>query len=263
MLGKLLAEVPDAKSGLFRDFVDYVSQSRVVFDTYWTGLLGLIGYLAGLGGVTLVVAIVFGLYVVPAFSEMFAQFGTPLPRLTEIVFSVSPAGVPLFAVALFVLILLVAGSATFLQRRMQRLAPMPRWPAWLPLMGPIAESYNLGLLLNLSRMLVANGVPVDRAISIAAAESGQAADMDMRRLAALADDPHASVPLAELGIASRLGLLEKELVAQCDRHLARLSMVLVDARDRFALFLKTALYVFVAIMIVAMYLPIFKMGSVV
>ena len=40
-------------------------------------------------------------------------------------------------------------------------------------------------------------------------------------------------------------------------------MALVEARDRFSLVLKIVLYLFVAALIVAMYLPIFKIASVV
>ena len=258
-----LPAVGDQKNKLFRAFVDFVRQSKVIFETYWVGILGLMSYLSAVSAVAIIVAFIFWKYVIPSFSGMFVEFGSILPEFTKVVFAYGGAGIPVVAIALLVLVALIVFFVLQFHRRIQMLSPLPRWPAWAPLLGRITDVYNLGLFLNYARMLRECGVDPERAIAEAAAASNQP---DSMSLAELQRDPssHTNLPvLTELGIAAKLGNLDAELVHQCDQHTASLSLALVEVRDRFSLLLKTALFVFVGALVVAMYLPIFKLGSVV
>ncbi|MEN7343698.1 MAG: hypothetical protein AAAFM81_12180, partial [Pseudomonadota bacterium] len=134
-------------------------------------------------------------------------------------------------------------------------------PSWLPFIGTVSETYNTGLFLNFAHLLCESGVDTDVAIREAAKISAQpdsltlSALMDSRRFA------H-SKELSALGIAARLGQAPVELAHQCDEHASTLALALIRSRDRMSLLLKLTLFVFVGLLIIAMYLPIFKMGAI-
>ncbi len=262
-LAKLLPAVVGPKNGFFRKFVEYVQQSKVVFETYWAGVVGMIWYLAALSAVALVVATIFGVFVIPSFSSMFSQFGAPMPKLTTAVFAFGGTGIPLFAVLLTILVALVVWFVVLFHSRIQRLSPLPRWPTWAPIVGAITESYNLGLFLNFTRILVESDVEATRAVAEAAKAANQSPKLSFEDLQTSDGDFDQSAVLTELGVAAKLGYFNEEITFQCDQHIGRMSLALVEARDRFSLILKFVMYLFVATLIVAMYLPIFKMGSVI
>lgn len=262
-IAKLLPSVQGPKNTLFREFVAYVQQNKVVFETYWTGVVGLIWYLAAVAVVALVVAVVFATYVMPAFNGMFSQFGAPLPEFTQLVFAFGGVGVPLFAVVLALVVGIVVLFVALFHRRIQQLSPLPRWPTWAPVIGKIAESYNLGLFLNYTRILRESGVDPKQAVADAAEAANQPDGLSYDQLG-VDESSFSQLPvLTELGVAAKLGHFDSEISHQCDQHVGNMSLVLVEARDRFSLILKIALYSFVAALVIAMYLPIFKMGSVI
>ena len=262
-LAKLLPAVTGSKNGFFRNFVEYVQQSKVVFETYWAGVVGMVWYLAALSVVALIVAVTFGVFVVPSFNNMFSQFGAPMPELTTAVFAFGGAGIPLFAIVLTIVVALVVWFVVLFHGRIQRLSPLPRWPKWAPIVGGITESYNLGLFLNFARILVESGVEAARAVDDAARAANQSSDLSFESLAANGGSFDQGSVLTELGVAAKLGYFNDEIAFQCDQHISRMALALVEARDRFSLVLKFVMYLFVGTLVVAMYLPIFKMGSVI
>ena len=133
----------------------------------------------------------------------------------------------------------------------------------MPIIGRLSESYNLGLFLNFARTLLLSGVDAGRAVSAAAKAANQASDLSLDNLATTSGDIEPDSVMTELAVAAKLGHFNEEIEFQCDQYMGRLSLALVEARDRLALVLKFVMYLFVAVLIVAMYLPIFKMGSVI
>ncbi|MDJ0749462.1 MAG: hypothetical protein QNJ11_08250 [Woeseiaceae bacterium] len=262
-IARLLPSAKSARDTLFKEFVTYVQQSKIVFETYWAGVVGLIWYLAGVSVVALIVGYIYSTAVVPSFSSMFGSFGETLPDYTQAVFDFGGVGIPTFAVVLALTVGLVVFFVSLFHRRIQQMAPLPRWPKWAPILGRIAETYNLGLFLNYANILRKCGVDARVAVADAAAASNQAEDLALDTLANDVAAHRQSNALTELGIAARLGNLDSELSHQCEQHVGNLTLALVEARDRFSLVLKIALYLFAAALIIAMYLPIFKLGSVV
>lgn len=262
-IAKLAPSANSARDVLFREFVTYVQQSKIVFETYWAGVIGLIWYLAAVSAVALVVGFIFSTIVVPTFGEMFGAYGHALPDYTQAVFDLGGVGIPTFAVVLALTVGLVVYCVSLFHRRIQQMAPLPRWPKWAPILGKIAETYNLGLFLNYAHILRRCGVEPGNAIADAAAASNQSHELSLDSLVKEIRAHGQSRALTELGTAARLGNLDAELSYQCEQHVGNLTLALVEARDRFSLVLKIVLYLFVAALIVAMYLPIFKLGSVI
>ena len=262
-LSRLLPEVADAKGQMFRGFVDYVRQSKVVFETYWAGVVGMIWYLGALSSIMIVVSLIFGLSTIPAFQQLFNEHGAELPALTTAVFRFGGFSVPTFALIVSTLVGAIIWFVALFHRRIQRLEPLPKWPPWIPLVGRVSKYYNLGLMLNFSRLLMESGVSPDQAIKIASHEANVPDTVTSDGTSFTSGDFGDFSIISELAIASRLGNLRDEVAYQCEEHIGKLSLVLVDARDRFSLILKIIIYAFVATLVVAMYLPIFKLGSVI
>ena len=262
-IARFLPSVGDRKNTLFRGFVDFVRQSKVIFETYWVGIIGLMSYLAAVATIAIIVAFIFWKYVIPSFDGMFTQLGSELPEFTTLIFTYGKTGLPILAIALVVLVAAITFVVAQFHKRIQQLSPLPRWPVWAPIIGRVAEIYNFGLFLNYARMLRECGVDPDRAVADAAAASNQPESLSYREIQQDPSSHDQLTALTELGIAAKLGNFDPELEHQCDQHVAALSLTLVEARDRFSLLLKISLFVFVAALVVAMYLPIFSLGAVV
>jgi len=263
VIQKLLPAVGSSSETLFREFVAYVQQSRIVFETYWAGVMGLISYLSAIALVALMVAVLFANSVIPAFQDMFVQFGSELPEFTRVVFAFGNAGLPAFALLLAAAVALVVFFVRLFHRRIQTMSPLPRWPKWTPVVGEMARTYNFGLFLNYARILRQCGVEPQRAVTDAATLTHQDASLSLDTLKSGVHSREQFPALTELGIATRLGHFDAELSHQCEQHLNTLTLALSNTRDRFSVFLKLALYLLIGALVVAMYLPIFKMGSVI
>ncbi len=260
---KLLPAVGNSRDTLFREFVAYVRQSRIVFETYSAGVVSLVGYLAAIASVAFVVAMIFAIYVIPTFEEMFAEHRANLPEFTQLVFALGGAGVPVFASLLALTVIAVVLFVRLFHQRIQQMKPLPRWPRWAPMLGRIAETYNFGLFLNYARILGSCGVEPDRAVAEAAALTNQPDTLSLDGLRNKASSREQLPALTELSVATRLGHFDAEVSHQCEQHVGELTLALVETRDRVSAVLKVALYVFVGGLVVAMYLPIFRMGSVI
>ncbi len=260
-LGRLLPAAAGNRATLFREFVAYITQSKIIFSTYWSGVVSLISYLAAVSVVALVVGVMYTLSVIDAFEAVFTDFGADLPEATQIMFAVTSVGLPYFAVILAILVAAISLFALLFHRRIQTLTPLPRVPAWLPIAAKVTQSYNYGLFLNYARMLINSGVEPQRAFTEAASASNQ--DISIDALSTNPDYRGATPSLTQLGIAVRLGRPKPEVDYQCEQFVSEITHVLVTARNQMSLILKIALYWFVASLVIAMYLPIFNLGAIV
>ncbi|MEO1595910.1 MAG: hypothetical protein AAFS02_11780 [Pseudomonadota bacterium] len=254
-LTALLRESPIDGPGrvrLLRDFSHYVTQTRIVVDTYWAGFSGFILYTIALVFVACVVSGIFGSMVIPSFRGLFQDTGGRLPPFSAALLggeAILPALV--MGTGLVVAAAIIASGVT-IRGRLQKLAPMPAWITLLPGLGTLRRSWQRDLYLNTLRLL-------QRAdVDLSAAKSAAAAHTEFDPTAA-AHDP----AIESLNIAESLGLLTRELDTQCADHLTRLTDDLLAARNRIAIATKVILYAIIALLVIAMYQPLFSMGSVI
>lgn len=261
-LSGLIRAFPEKREPIFAGFVDYIDQSRAVFQSFWVGIVGLFVYLVFLTAVALIVTAVYSAYVYPTFQSNALGWGARLPPFTLAVlgtFNIGP-----FA-ALLVFFIILAGAAVgaiTVYRRIQQLRALPSVPHWVPVAGPLVDCFNLDLFMNFTRILREADVSPSECVSVAAALTGLDVAAQLDGLALVRTGRTSDVSLNELGIAERLGGFDRELSIQCDQHVAELISTLSRIRDRVALFLKVVLFSIVSLLVTAMYLPIFKMGSV-
>ncbi len=105
------------------------------------------------------------IFVVPTLTSIFKQFGTTLPRSTQIVISISnfvsghPIGFPL-GLALLVLLIVIFVKSKFMKRTNDKIALI------LPGVGTIVKEVNAARTTRTLSSLLASGVEMTRAISI-------------------------------------------------------------------------------------------------
>ncbi len=189
--------------------------------------------------------------VLPNLLTLYDGYGTRLPALTRVLLAHSS---PLVLVVLIGLLLgiAVAWFAWRFGRAARQLLPLPRVLRTLPLVGKVARSLDALVYLLYTSTLLAGGVPPEAA----------------RTRADTLLDPVLPRQLPPqlgryLDLAQRLGLLPDEVQSQLKLQ----ARDLAEAADRFGrrvdFVLRLAVYLAIAGFVIAMYLPIFTLGSVV
>jgi len=255
--GRLLARLAmrqRASSALVRALHEQQSFAAATVMTVWSQFMGYLVYLAAVIGVLAAIAIVYSLIVMPQMQEIYESVGYPMPRLTLAIF-----GGGAWIVVLLILIgcLAIAANAWFvvkLRAQLQRFAPLSASYRRMPLVGEVTDHYNEYLWLSYSAVLSAGG--------LAAEASLQAATDEVPGVAAMegGEDESLASSRGALQAASRLGRLGDELRAQQDEAATRFLQSLSKARRDSRLVLTIWVYVLVALLVIAMYLPIFELG---
>lgn len=254
-LATLMRDAPlDGKGRvrLLRDFSDYVTQTRIVVETYWAGFSGFILYTLALVLMATFIAGMFGFFVIPAFRGLFESTGGRLPAFSAALLGGEQALPGVMVGLSLVVAALVVSAGVVIHSRLQRMAPLPGWVTLLPGLGTLRQSWQRDLYLNTLRLLRRAGVDGAAAQTTAASTSGfDAAGAGHDRA------------IEALSIAEPLGLLDRELDSQCADHVARLTDDLLAARNRIAVATKLILYATIALLVIAMYQPLFQMGAII
>jgi type IV pilus assembly protein PilC len=190
-------------------------------------------------------------FVLPSLATLYDGYGTQLPALTRILLARSS---PLILVVLIGLVVAIAVAwfAWQFGRAARQLLPLPRVLRTLPLAGKVARRLDALLYLVYTSTLLAGGVPPESARTRADSLLDPVLPRELPR------------PLAGyLDVAQRLTLLPDEVQSQLKTQ----ARDLAEAADRFGrtvdLALRLAVYLAIAGFVIAMYLPLFTLGSVV
>jgi type IV pilus assembly protein PilC len=252
----------------------YVSYVKVIAAVRRRTLSALI-YPVVLLSLSLIVVGIIVIRVVPAFKDFYEQFGHELPLVTRGIVAVSGFA---RSQGLFLLLLLAAAIVAirlWLQRPGQR-ERMDRWILLVPGVGPTARKFATSQLARTLATLLGGGIPLVNAIEIASQSIGNhsmAAAMDTvgRRvregesfaaaMAARGVFPDVAVKMAEVGEAT--GALQEMLNSLADFYDEEIETDL----GRFVTLVEPVLLVVMGIVIasllLALYLPLFQISSVV
>lgn len=258
---KLMPAAGAKRTAVFQRFVDYVEQNRAVFRAYFRSVLGLVVYLTLVGFIAVFVTTLFVRFIHPQFAALFASMGQSLPAVTQFVFGAAGTRAVLLCMPILLLIGLGIVATVVTVRRVESLEPLPSFVSRVPILGRLARTYNHGLFLNFARILKHAGVDDALAVDAAATAAGSTPSMSLGSLVELPPNVAHGRALEQLGIASRLDVFERELSVQCEQHIEELIHELAHVRDRFALVLRVAVFVYIGVLVVAMYQPIFMLGT--
>lgn len=215
-------------------------------------------YLTLLGGAFLLVLGLIWIYVLPQFAQLYDGFGMQLPQLTRLVFG----GGPVVLILVLAIGSAILGSQAFrwhVARRIRELRPLAPRLLTLPLLRAPAYAYNSLIYLCYARVLARGGVPLGDAHAHAATASG----------IALATEPSAALEGRALEIAGSFAIADAlgRGAEELDHQYANGSRILVATFDattaRVEALFKLVFAITVGILVIAVYLPIFKLGSIV
>ena len=215
------------------------------------------------------------LRVVPAFSDFYATFGEELPISTQIIVAVSNVLVSNFVLLLAVVALAVAGGVLWF-RRPGRRAQLDRVLLALPWVGPIARKFATAQVARTLATLIGGGIPLVQALDIAGrsmanrylAKELQSVGQQVREgqsfAAALLTRgmfPDVATKMVEVGestgalqemLSSLADFYDEEIETEMGRFIAVIEPLLL-----------VIMGVVVAIIVLALYMPLFELSTVV
>lgn len=226
-------------------------------------------------GAALIVTAVLLVFVIPTFADLFSDFGSALPLPTQLVLDLSE-----FFVSHLVLIFggLAAFTISFIkfagtERGKEVLHPLT---LKLPIFGNIIKKVSVARFTRTLGTMLSSGVPVLEALNICAKTAGnKVVERDVQRVrVAISEGKSITEPLSNSAVfpnmvVQMIGVGES--TGALDAMLSKIAQFYEDEVDNAVAAMKQliepimilVLGVIVGGLVIAMYLPIFRMGSVV
>ena len=227
-------------------------------------------------GVAIMVSTILLVYVIPQFEGIFASFGAALPAFTQAVIDVSRW---LRSNGLFVLFGAIAAITAFImaKKRSKRFAHwIDRASLKIPIIGDILEKSAIARFCRTLAITFAAGVPLVDALDIVSGACGNAVYNDaakrVREDVAVGHQlqlgmqqtnvfPNMVIQMAAIGEES--GSLDEMLLKVAEAYEEEVN----NSVDALSSLLEPVIIVFIGVivggMVIAMYLPIFKMAAVI
>ena len=240
-------------SDLFVSSQELVNEAVIQAREYWSGYNALIAYM---GFVSLFAVICIGIYsifVLPEFSVLFDSFGAELPLLTKWVVEQGY----FFTVILILMVLIVLVglfSSYHIKKRVMQFLPLYQWTLYVPGFGRLSRTYCYYLFIQYVYILQKSGLNYEKSL----AHAKNISLMNSNRAAVIFADW-----LEAIDVAAKMGALDQEVEFQIQQTNSLFSRQMIIARERMSLMMQITLGVVVGLLVIAMYLPIFQLGSVV
>ncbi|MBT8438870.1 MAG: type II secretion system F family protein [Gammaproteobacteria bacterium] len=227
-------------------------------------------------GVAIIVSAILLIYVIPQFEEIFSSFGAALPAFTQTIIDVSRW---LRSNGLYVLFGTIVFITAFILAK-KRSKPFAHWidrvSLKIPIIGDILEKSAIARFCRTLAITFAAGVPLVDALKIVAGATGNAvynqASARIRedvavghqlQLAMQQTNIFPSMVIQMAAIGEEAGSLDAMLIKVAEAYEEEVN----NAVDALSSLLEPLIIVFIGVivgtMVIAMYLPIFKMAAVI
>ncbi|HEL4112756.1 TPA: type II secretion system F family protein [Stenotrophomonas maltophilia] len=226
--------------------------------------------------VALLVSAVMLIFVVPQFEEVFRGFGADLPAFTQLVVGMSRFMVSYWWFILILLLGTVTGFTVAYKRSLKMQHAMDRLILKVPVIGQIMNNSAIARFARTTAVTFKAGVPLVEALGIVAGATGnkvyEEAVLRMRddvsvgypvntAMKQLNLFPHMVIQMTAIG--EEAGALDTMLFKVAEYYEQEVN----NAVDALSSLLEPMIMVFIGVvvggMVIAMYLPIFKLGAVV
>jgi type IV pilus assembly protein PilC len=255
---------------VLRRFVEYTK----IIATVKRKTVSALVYPSILVGLALVLVSIIVLNVIPAFTDFYATFDAELPVITQVIVGVSTF---LRANALLILVGLGAAAVAFViwVRQPGQKARFDRAILGVPVLGEVARKFATSQMARTLATLLGGGLPLVNAVDIAARSVGNqfvagelaAVGARVREGASFAGSleargvfPEVAVKMAEVGEST--GALQDMLNAVADFY----DEDIATSMDRFVTLVEPTLLVCLGVVIagllLALYMPLFQLSSV-
>ena len=233
-------------------------------------------YPAGILAIAVLVSSILLIFVIPQFEDVFSNFGAELPAFTMMYVHASRFMVSYWWAMAAVVFGVIFGYIAILKRSQKAREFVDRMALKLPIIGQILHQSAIARFARTLALTFKAGVPLVEALDITSDATGSM--VYSRAIKKIRDDvsvgyqlnmamtqvnlfPHMVVQMASIG--EEAGALDTMLFKVADYYENEVN----NAVDALASLLEPAIMVIIGIMVggmvVAMYLPIFKLGSVV
>jgi len=226
-------------------------------------------------GAAFIVTAVLMIFVIPTFKDMFADFGATLPMPTLIVVGISD-----FVSSYWhIIFTLISASIFFLTRFSKtRRGKEILHPIILktPIFGSIFRKVAVARFTRTLGTMVSSGVPILEALSICARTSGNVVvERDvLKARAAISEGQSITEPLSEspvfppmvvqmIAVGEATGALDTMLRKIADFYEEEVNIAVTGMKQLIEPLMILFLGVIIGALVIAMYLPIFKMGAIV
>lgn len=214
------------------------------------------------------------LFLVPRFKAIYAGFGSDLPWLTKVVFSISDVMMKnIWAIILVVVVALFFAHKFFLRTERGRKV-LDKFIISMPLMGPVIKNASLSKFSRTLATLLSQGIPIATALELVSKASGNIIVKEaINRMRSLIMDgesipdalkkaeifPPLMMQMVTVGVES--GNLPELLDKTADFYEDRVSDFVATLTSMIEPVLIVSLGVVIGIVIVALYMPIFKLSQ--
>ncbi|MEM1222603.1 MAG: type II secretion system F family protein [Verrucomicrobiota bacterium] len=259
-----LAEILDKTSSYFEETVKLVKQVKSAM-TYPIAVIGL----------AVILVNVLLVFVIPVFAEMFNDFGAELPAPTQFLISFSD-----FMKSYIIYMIIAAGIGFWL---LKKFVATPKGRVVkdtvvlkLPVIGELAKKINLSRFCRTYAILMRSGVPILQTLEIVSAASGnifvERACKDVSRHISqggqvsevVADDPYFPPMVKHMTKAGeQTGNVDGMMVKVADFYDAEIETLVAALTSLMEPLLICFLGVVIGGIVMAMFLPIFQLSSVV
>jgi type IV pilus assembly protein PilC len=232
-------------------------------------------YPATILAVALIVTVVLLLYVIPIFGNMFADFGQALPVPTQIVLALSAYTRKYFLVGIAMVVLVVFAVRWHYRQESGR-RRIDRLLLRLPIMGDLIRKIAVARFARTLGTMVASGVPILEGMDIVAKSAGNKIieEAVMKARTSISEGKTISEPLAEskvfpvmvtqmVGVGEATGALDAMLTKVADFYDDEVDAAVGALTSLLEPMLMIFLGVVIGGLVIAMYLPIFKLAGVV
>lgn len=264
------------QAGILDDLLNRLADYKEKMQAIKSKIKSALMYPVAVVGVALIVVTVIMLFVIPAFKSVFSSFGANLPMPTLVVMAMSD-----FFVANWYLIFGVAGGIFYFLMQAWKRSPavqffMDRLLLKLPIFGPVIRKATIARWLRTLSTMFAAGVPLVEALDSVGGASGNIVYLNATRKIQqeVSTGTSLTTSMTNVGVFPNM-VLQMSAIGEesgaLDAMLGKAADIFEgevdDAVDGLASLLEPLIMVFlgglIGGLVVAMYLPIFKLGQVV
>jgi type IV pilus assembly protein PilC len=222
-----------------------------------------------------IVTTVLMVFVIPTFADLFSSFGSALPLPTQIVINISN-----FFVAWWYIIFGTLGASIFFffrflatERGKEVIHPIA---LKLPIFGNIIKKVAVARFTRTLGTMISSGVPIMEALNICAKTAGnKVVERDvLRARVSISEGKTIVEPLSEsvvfppmvvqmIGVGEQTGAMDAMLAKIADFYEEEVDSAVASMKQLIEPLMILVLGVIIGALVIAMYLPIFKMGSIV
>ena len=225
-------------------------------------------------GAAFIVTSILLIFVIPTFAEMFADFGAALPAPTRIVMSLST-----FFVAYYPILFIAMGGSVWLFKSFSATdrGKMVLHPLYLklPVFGEIIRKVAVARFTRTLGTMLSSGVPILDALDICSRTAGnKVVEREVRGVqASISEGKSIAEPLANstifpsmvvqmINVGESTGALDAMLAKVADFYEDEVENAVTAMKQLIEPIMILVLGTLIGGLVVAMYLPIFKLGSV-